>query len=442
MLPARPSLHLPWFHSRIRTQAQIWVVPAGYVLSALALGWLMAQVDGRLLGGAGRTALFSTDVATSILTSVVSGMLAFTGFVFSMAFVMVQFGSSQYSPRLSGYLLRDRVFRHAIGMFTATFVYALVALTVVDRRGAGTAVDLVVIAVLAAVLGSVTFFLALIQRVTVLQVTNILHQVGAMGREVIERLYPPLTDVAVRTSLAPPSVAALPPVTQTVHYHGGPMVVIEVHVQGLARLAQHYGAVIELEYAVGDTLTDSATLLRVRGGRGVIPKQRLWQEIVIGPQRTVEQDAKYAIRLIVDIAIRALSPAINDPTTAVQALDELEDLLRRIGARRLDVGYARDAAGSLRVIYPTPLWDDFVELAVSEIRQYGAASLQVMRRLHALLDDLREAVPPERRGVVDFQWLQLVEAIPREFVDPDAQAQALQVDRQGIGLSRPAGEAS
>ncbi len=430
-------MHLPLFHPRIRTQSQIWVVPAGYVLGALACGWFLPQVAARLLGGGVWTALFSTSVATVILSSVVSGMLAFTGFVFTMAFVMVQFGSSQYTPRLSNYLLRDRIFRHALGMFTATFVYALVALPVVDRRGSGAASDLMVISVLAAVLGSVTFFLALIQRVTALQVTNVLHQVGALGRTVIEHLYPLTGAAAASVASDPAPAAALPPVMQTAHYHGGPMAIIELDVPGLVRLAQHHNAVIELEYAMGDTLTDGAALLRVRGAATPIAKRRLWREVAIGPQRTIEQDPKYAFRLIVDIAIRALSPAINDPTTAVQALDELEDLLRRIGTRRLDVGYAHDSAHQLRVIYPTPDWDDFVALAVSEIRQYGASSLQVMRRLHALLNDLIEAVPPTRRTAVEFQLLQLIEAVPREFVDPDDQAQALQVDRQGMGLARP-----
>jgi uncharacterized membrane protein len=106
----------------------------------------------------------------------------------------------------------------------------------------------------------------------------------------------------------------------------------------------------------------------------------------MGPERTFDQDPRYAIRLLVDIAIRALSPAINDPTTAVQALDQIEDLLLRLGRSRLQVGPARDAAGTLRLVIPQPTWEDFVVLAFEEIRYSGATSVQIMHASYEGLD--------------------------------------------------------
>src|SRR4029077_4464554 len=108
-----------------------------------------------------------------------------------------------------------------------------------------------------------------------------------------------------------------------------------------------------------------------------LAQQALMRAVHLTTIRTFEQDPKYAIRLLVDIAIRALSPAINDPTTAVQALDQIEDLLRRLGRRQLDAGYARDATGSIRVIFPVPTWQDYLALSFDEIRQFGATSVQV-----------------------------------------------------------------
>ena len=95
----------------------------------------------------------------------------------------------------------------------------------------------------------------------------------------------------------------------------------------------------------------------------------------MGEERTFEQDPKYAIRLLVDIAIKALSPAINDPTTAVQALDQIEDLLLRLGRRRLEIGEFRDRDGQLRLVVPSPTWEDFLRLAFDEIRYCGARSV-------------------------------------------------------------------
>ena|SRR6516225_5665845 len=104
----------------------------------------------------------------------------------------------------------------------------------------------------------------------------------------------------------------------------------------------------------------------------------------MGEERTFEQDPKYAIRPLVDIAIKALSPAINDPTTAVQALNQIEDLLLRLGRRELELGNFRDRDGQLRLIVPYPAWEDFLRLAFDEIASYGAQSVQVMRRMRRL----------------------------------------------------------
>src|SRR4030095_2909722 len=117
-------------------------------------------------------------------------------------------------------------------------------------------------------------------------------------------------------------------------------------------------------------------------------------------ERTAEQDPKYPIRLLVDIAIRALSPAINDPTTAVQAIDQIEDLLRRLRRRKLDAGYARDAEGVLRVVFPMPTWEDYLSRTFPEIRQYGANSIQVLRRLRSALVGLQDSATPAARADV------------------------------------------
>jgi uncharacterized membrane protein len=188
--------------------------------------------------------------------------------------------------------------------------------------------------------------------------------------------------------------------------------------------------------AVGDTVLDGMPLLRVHGGAGRLSERRLRRFVKLGAERTFEQDPKYALRLLVDIAIRALSPAINDPTTAVQALDHVEDLLLRIGRRSLESGRARDAGGNLRLTFPVPSWEDFLVLAFDEIRFYGASSIQVMRRLRALLQNLVEHVPPERRDAVERYRERVDKGIRRTFEDIEDRRDALEADRQGLGLAR------
>ena len=158
--------------------------------------------------------------------------------------------------------------------------------------------------------------------------------------------------------------------------------------------------------------------------------------------RSFEQDPKYAIRLLVDIPIRALSPAVNDPTTAVQALDQIEDLLRRLGCRQLEAGYPRDAAGKIRVIFPVPTWQDYLALAFDEIRLCGAASIQVDRRLREALVGLGETVAVDERRAAVQQYLDHLNLeIRQSSFDDQDRAAAQQEDRQGLGLSRKRGRA-
>ena len=192
-----------------------------------------------------------------------------------------------------------------------------------------------------------------------------------------------------------------------------------------------------MECAVGDTLVDDTLLLRVHGGREPLAETPLRQAIRMARERTFEQDPKYPLRLLVDIAIKALSPAINDPTTAVQAIDQIEDLLRRLGRRTLDAGCVMDDCGDLRMIFPTPAWEDYLALALDEIRQYGASSVQVMRRLRSALLGLMDSVADgERKAVVRRYLHHLNVAVEHSALDAEDQVMALQEDRQGLGLSR------
>ena len=133
------------------------------------------------------------------------------------------------------------------------------------------------------------------------------------------------------------------------------------------------------------------------------------------------------------LGIRALSPAIDDPTTAVLAIDQLHRLLRLLGRRNLRDDALYDANGTLRVIFPTPDWRDFVQLAVSELRLYGAANFQVSRRLRAMIDNFLESLPENRRPALRRE-LDLLERTLEKLHDlPEDLALARQADFQGLG---------
>jgi len=163
----------------------------------------------------------------------------------------------------------------------------------------------------------------------------------------------------------------------------------------------------------------------------------LRDSVAIGRERTLDQDPMFALRVIVDIASKALSPAVNDPTTAVIAIDQLHQLLRDIGRRQLDDGMETNSDGRVLLVFRTPNWEDFVSLAVTEIRQYGATSIQVTRRLQAMLENLIETLPEIRRPVLEEELTLLSGTIKRTFVDPEEQDRASIADLQGVGGRSP-----
>ena len=276
---------------------------------------------------------------------------------------------------------------------------------------------------------SVVFFVALVGRLGSLQITRVLAYVGDQGRAVIEA-YP----LSTGDDPAEDAFGQLPPVSQVLTYRGGPVAVQAIHLRRLTLLAVAHRTVVTMAAAVGDTVVDGTPLLQVHGGNRPIREWTLRRCVQLGRDRTFEQDPKYAIRLLVDIAIRALSPAVNDPTTAVQALDQIEDLLIRLGKRRLSFGRVRDSKGDARVFYPVPSWDDFVVLAFDEIRYYGATSIQVMRRMRALIRTVMEHVPVARRPALQRYLARVDTGIARAFEDDDDRRDALVEDRQGLGM--------
>jgi uncharacterized membrane protein len=407
-----------------------WFIPLAYAVAALLFGFTVPRLVVAELPGWIST--ISVNAAIGIYSSVASGMIALTGIVFSLTFVMVQFSATAYSPRLVLWISRDSVISHSVGVFTATFLYALAALAWVDRNGSGR-VPLVGMGLIAALLIlSITMFISLIQRVSVLQVTRMLIFTGDQGRKIIEKLYPPLD-----TPATPYSPDLLPePCIQTLFHHGHPSAVQRIDIPAFMCLATEAACAIEMTISVGDVVLESTPMLRVIGGTGPIPEEALRSAIEIGVERTFEQDPKYAIRLLVDIAIRALSPAVNDPTTAVQALNEIEDLLLRLGRRRLEIGTYRDPAGRPKVLVLYPSWEDFLRLAFDEIRFYGSSSVQVMRRMKALIAELLSILPEERGPALIYWQARLQSTVEEAFSNKEDILDASDADRQGLGSSR------
>jgi uncharacterized membrane protein len=220
--------------------------------------------------------------------------------------------------------------------------------------------------------------------------------------------------------------------TQTVTYAGPPLYLVKLDANRLVRLARRWHAVIRIPWALGDSISPGATLALVYGAGAPMPAQQLIDSMTLGRERLLEEDPKYALRVLVDVAVHSLSAAINDPTTTVQALDQIEGLLTQLGDVELDTGRVRDDRGEVRLVYDTTTWEEYLDLALVEIQHYGASSLQTDRRLAELFTFVRDHVHESRRTGIDRIAQQQIAAVANAFRGPPRRI-AKRRDRQGLG---------
>lgn len=417
------------FRLREHLRTALWPIPCVLGVGGLLLGMSVWRVD-RWLGWA----VFDLEYrgATALTAAIVGATLTFLGTAFSVLLVVVQFASTQLTPRAVRVSLSDPLYRFTVGLFVATFVYSLVVLArtteaFVPQLGVHVATILAVL--------SLGAYVVLISHLRAsLRPVIVVARVGRQGLQALARIYP---DAIAAPGLATPADDAVGTrqSTRTVASSGPAGLLVGFDVRGLVAGARRCGAELLLAPAPGDFVRSGAPLFHLLESGPPIDDRLLRRAVVLGRERTMHQDPAFAFRILVDVAIKALSPAINDPTSAVMAIDQLHELLSYVGSRHLEVGRYRDADGRVRLTVETPTWEDYVSLAVDEIRHFGEPQLQIARRLRALLEDLLQAVPVERRPVIQRELDLLTQTVRRGFADADDQARASEPDQQGIGSS-------
>lgn len=362
-----------------------------------------------------------------VLETIVTILLTFIVFTFGSLLVAIQIAGGQLTPRIiASTLLGDNAIRYTVGLFVFTLLFATGALARLETGLRPAA------AVVAGILGffSIAAFLYLIDYAAkLLRPVSILWRVGEGGSGVIASVYPEAAHGPKQEGASGHSHGA--PI-RTIHHRGRAAIIIAVNLDAIVLCASRAGVLVELVPRVGDFVAPGAPLFRLYEP-GTIDDRTLIGYVAFGPERTLEQDATFAFRIVVDIAIKALSKAINDPTTAVLAIDQLERLLGEVGKRHLHEEELRDASGERRVIYRTPDWEDFVQLSFSEIRFYGAENFQVSRRLRTMIDNLRDMLPDFRRPALERELDLLNQSVERAHSLASDIALASRPDPQGLG---------
>lgn len=410
-------------------RGRLWVAPAAGAIVAIVVGMAVLLLDRYVLTVGAPLPMYvgSSSTATTVLSVTASTMATLTALVLTIVTVVMQLASDKYSHRALRTFLQDRNYHLTLATFVGTFTYALLALvgldaTIEEQHVVGLTIPVAFILAVS----TIGVFVSYVDHIVhAARGTSIIERIGGETRDEIERIYTHADDDG------PAPAGELPDRRTRVVSAPRPGVVYELDLVGLLDWAVAADAIVEICPTIGDFIPGGAPLLVVHGDGD--DHDDLAGHVKLDPERTITDDIGFGFRLLVDIAEGALSPAVNDPTTAVQCIDQLHDLLRRLAGRRMSNGWHIDGDGTPRLYMPPRRWEDYVAFACDEIRVYGEGHLQVMRRLREMLLELAGIADDERRAALDRQLHLLDQAAERGFADAEDRDSATVPDAQGIG---------
>jgi len=403
-------------------------IVVGWVVAELVaeLDVIVAELEGesieRVLGAtAGSVQVVTAAVATAMLT--------FMGVVFALTILALQMASSQFSPRVMRTFVRSRMTKWTMGTFMATFTYAIVLLAYIEPGNDEVAAFLPAIAfgvLLIGVFACLFLFVAYVNHVVrLVRVGQIINRITMESRLAIDQALVVPGDL--REVAAPDLTGAVSTVTaERSGVLGG------VDLRSMARLGERHDCTLELRVRIGDFVADGGPLVTLHG-TDAPPIAAVRRTVFVDTERTMFEDPAFGLRQLVDIASRALSPGVNDPTTAVQAIDRIGELLSEIGHRADPPAHWLGPGGAVRVVRPVHDWDAFVRLAYTEVRRYGSDAPQVARRTLASLNDLLEGLPDHRHPPLLEQRRLLGETVAAEDLPEGDRTMMSVPDRSGIG---------
>jgi uncharacterized membrane protein len=374
----------------MRLRTSLWFVPSLIVAGAVALAIALIVVDNRLktnaLSNWPRLFGASADGTREMLSAVATTMITVAGVVFSVTIVTLSQAASQYTSRVLRNFMRDRSNQVVLGTFVGIYAYCLVVLRTV-RGGSEDAFvpSLAAMGALVLAFAGIVVLIHFIHHVTVsIQATHILATIRGETAKAIERVFPQILVEGEREDDAEPGVrASLDAVCWRTVEATSTGYIQSVDLDALLKLACKHQCVVRLSRCVGEFVAAGETLVEAGSTEPIddAVRKKMRRAISLGEQRTVEQDVAFGLRQIADIALKALSPAVNDPTTAIMCLDHLQALLVQLARRRLPPR-SHFGEGKLRVVVErAPTFASLAEVALRDIARNAQPHPRLTARL-------------------------------------------------------------
>ena len=414
------------FRLRESLRESLWLIPVLGAAFGGILGVVVSVADEQI--GTPSLWQYSPSTASTVLTAIIGATAALTGFVVTVTVLVVQMATGTFSARIMRLWFRDRILKVTLAVLVGTLTYSFAVLQRIDEDVVpDIGVTLSGLLISLCVLVFIVFFDQFIRR---LRPVAVAADVATVARFTFAQTLRFADRPDIRWEYA--TTRAEPTLVVRANRGGA---IQAVDPDGLVEWARTHRAELVLPQRVGNFVHTGGELIRVYGGEnGDRAAQELEGMIALGEERSFDQDPAFALRMMVDIANRALSPAVNDPTTAVQVLDHIGEVLAVIGRTDLEQRTKPPSADTQAVVVMvTPRWEDFVTLGLTEIREYGATSIQITRRLRALLEELLETVRPEHRAAVEEELRRLEATVAESWRDSVDLDRAAVADCQGIG---------
>lgn len=415
---------LPLFAERLK--ASFWFVPALVVVVSMALGMVLVEVDSRQgmdLGG-WSPRLFGAGAAGSraMLSAIATSMITVAGVVFSITMVTLSLTSTQYSPRVLRNFMRDRPTQLVLGIFVGIFAYCLVVLRTIRGGDEGTFIpSLSVLGGMAYALVGIGTLIFFIHHIAMsIQAASIVQRIASDTESALDQVFPQQADRSAQAHPGP-GAAGLPEgwAAVTADRSG---YVQAIHNEALLQIGDDWGRIVRLCVPVGGYVGRGAKLMEV-GGDGELDEasvRRARAAVAIGRQRNVDQDPEFGLQQLVDIALRALSTGVNDPTTACMCLRGLGTLLANV-AGRPQPGCLHFRSGTLRLVAPVPDFGEIVRAALGPVLRHARGDVQVLGGAVSALVEIADAAEGERRRALAGTVRELSAAVsqvrPRRAAD-------------------------